>query len=173
MTLYRVSQKNLAVFFLFFRKECCDIGGRPMPEICNFMFRPEHSRGEPVVKEQEALFVKCSFKTSDPVVQKQRMFRHRYLLNMNQHPKETSVGCWVNNRKRIANGDTQKTAGLMGPYARKIACANHSSKRDWALITTTASRGHHSARNTWLYNIHKVTEAACIHHPWNGHLIWT
>ena len=30
--------------------------------------------GEPVVKEQEACFVKCSFKSSDSVVQKQRIF---------------------------------------------------------------------------------------------------
>jgi hypothetical protein len=29
----------------------------------------------------------------------------------------------------------------MVPYARKIACANHSSERGWALITTRASRG--------------------------------
>jgi hypothetical protein len=124
-----MSQKKLALFFLFFRKQSSDTGGRPVPEICNFTFRPEHNKGEPVVKEQEALFVKCSFKTSDSVEQKQRMFRHYYLLNRNQHPKEKMVGCWVNIRRCVANLATWKTAGLMVPYARKIACANHSSER--------------------------------------------
>lgn len=104
--LYRMSQKKLAVFFFIFSEQSSDTGGRPMPEICNFMFRPGHNMGEPVVKEQEALFVKCSFKTSYSVMHKQRMFRHRYLLNMNQHLKETSVGCWVNNRRRTANWAT-------------------------------------------------------------------
>jgi hypothetical protein len=79
-----------------------------------------------VVKEQEAPFVKCSFKSSNSVMQKERMFRHRYLLNMNQHPKETNFCCWVNNHRRMANGATWKMASLMGPYARKIACAKHS-----------------------------------------------
>ena len=92
------------------------------------MFRPEHSMGEPVVKEK-ALFVKCNFKTSDSVVQKQITFRQRYLLNMNQHPKETGVGCWLNNRRRMANGATWKTAGLMCPCARKIARENNSSEK--------------------------------------------
>lgn len=82
-----------------------------------------------MVIEQEALFVKSNFKISDSVVQKQRTFRHRYVLNTNQHPKETRFGCSVNNRRRMANGATWKTAGLMVPYARKIACANHSSER--------------------------------------------
>jgi len=88
--------------------------------------------------------MKCSFKTSDSVVQKQRVLRHRYLLNMNQHPKETSVG-W----RRMSNGATWKTAGLMGPYARRIACAKNS-ETDCTVITTGANKGPHSARNTWL-----------------------
>jgi len=48
---------------------------------------------------------------------------------MNQHTEETRVGCWVNNRRRMANGATSKTADLLGPYARKIVCANYSSER--------------------------------------------
>ena len=112
MTLYSMSQKKLEVFFLFLRKQSSDTGGRPKPEICNFIFRPEHSKGEPVVKKQEPFFVKCSFKTSDSVVQKRRKFRQPYLLDMNQHPEESSFGCWVNNHRRMANGATWKTAGL-------------------------------------------------------------
>ena len=114
VTLYSMSQKILAVFVLFMRKQSSDTGGRPMPEICSFICRPEHSRCEPVVKEQGALF-KCGFKTSESVVQKQGIFRQRYLLKMNQHPEETRVGCWINNRRRMANGATSNTAGLMGP----------------------------------------------------------
>jgi hypothetical protein len=89
VTLYSMSQKKLAVFVLFLRKQSSDTGGSPMPEICSFIWRPEHSRGEPMVKEQKAFF-KCGFKTSESVVQKQRIFRQRYLLNMNQHPEETT-----------------------------------------------------------------------------------
>jgi hypothetical protein len=128
VTLYSMSQKILAVFVLFLWKKNSDTGGRPMPEICRFICRPEHSRGEHVVKKQEDFF-KWSFKTAESVVQKQRMFRHCYLLNMNEHPEETSVGCWVNNRRRMANGATSKTAGLLGPYAGKIACTSYSSER--------------------------------------------
>jgi hypothetical protein len=116
------------VSFLFLRKQSSDTGGRPMPEMCSFICRSEHSRGETVVKEQEAFF-KWGFKTSESVVQKQKMFRHRYLLNMNQHPEERSVGCWVNNRRHMANKDTSKTVDLLGSYARKIACTNYSSER--------------------------------------------
>jgi hypothetical protein len=47
-----------------------------MPEICNFLFRPELSRSEPVVKEQQTFIAECNFKTADSVTQKQRMFRH-------------------------------------------------------------------------------------------------
>jgi hypothetical protein len=123
-----------------------------------FYIRPEHSRGEPVVKEPEAFF-NCSFKTSDSVVQKQRMFRHCYSLNMNRHPKETSVGCWVNYRKRMANGATWKTAGLLSHYSRKTACANQSSEKRLSCDHTKSQEGtslcpKYLVRSTLSYTIY-------------------
>ena len=60
--IQNVPKETGSVLFIFFGNRS-DTGGRPMSEICNFMFRPEHSRGEPMVKEKEVLFIKCSFKT--------------------------------------------------------------------------------------------------------------
>ena len=41
--LYSMSQKRLAVFFLFLWKQSSDTGGTTMPEVGNFIFRPEHT----------------------------------------------------------------------------------------------------------------------------------